>query len=104
MAVSNAVGSNTFNILVCLGVPWLIQSMVNINVRNNYAEITSTALKYSTGLLIVSLVVMYGILVWNKYKIDKKIAWVAMILYLCFLTFDTLVEMNVLGNVNLPIC
>lgn len=24
MAVSNAIGSNVFDILICLGVPWLI--------------------------------------------------------------------------------
>lgn len=104
MAVSNAVGSNTFNILVCLGVPWLIQSLINMNVRNNYAEITSIALEYSTGLLLLSLGIMYGILIWNQYKIDRKVAWMAILLYFCFLAFDTLVEMNVLFFVNLPIC
>lgn len=26
MAVSNAVGSNVFDILICLGLPWLIQT------------------------------------------------------------------------------
>ena len=26
MAVSNAVGSNVFDILICLGIPWLIQT------------------------------------------------------------------------------
>lgn len=28
MAVSNAVGSNVFDILVCLGLPWLIQTTI----------------------------------------------------------------------------
>ncbi len=27
MAVSNAVGSNIFDILVCMGLPWLLKSM-----------------------------------------------------------------------------
>lgn len=44
MAVSNAVGSNVFDILVCLGLPWFIQtalikpgSHVNVTSRgNNY--------------------------------------------------------------------
>lgn len=43
MAVSNAVGSNVFDILVCLGLPWFIQtamiqpgSHVNVTSRGKY--------------------------------------------------------------------
>lgn len=28
MAVSNAIGSNVFDILVCLGLPWFLQTAV----------------------------------------------------------------------------
>jgi len=28
MAVSNAIGSNVFDILVCLGLPWFIQTAI----------------------------------------------------------------------------
>ena len=27
MAVSNAIGSNIFDVLICLGVPWLIKTL-----------------------------------------------------------------------------
>lgn len=30
MAISNAVGSNVFDILVCLGLPWFIQTAIII--------------------------------------------------------------------------
>merc|ERR1712012_521809 len=29
MAVSNSIGSNTFDILICLGLPWLCKSLLN---------------------------------------------------------------------------
>jgi Ca2+/Na+ antiporter len=29
MAVSNAVGSNVFDILICMGVPWVLKSAIN---------------------------------------------------------------------------
>ncbi|CAL8091630.1 unnamed protein product [Orchesella dallaii] len=99
MALSGAVGSNTFNILICLGIPWFIKGF-----ERKYAEISSLALEYSTGMLIVSLLVMYGMLVKNEYRIDKKMAVLAFVLYICFLTFDTVVEMNILFFVSLPIC
>lgn len=28
MAVSNAIGSNVFDILICLGLPWFIQTAI----------------------------------------------------------------------------
>ena len=28
MAVSNSIGSNTFDILLCLGLPWLVKSLL----------------------------------------------------------------------------
>ena len=28
MAVSNAIGSNVFDILVCLGIPWFIKTVI----------------------------------------------------------------------------
>lgn len=39
MAVSNAVGSNVFDILVCLGLPWFIQTA--IVSPGSYVNVTS---------------------------------------------------------------
>lgn len=29
MGISNSIGSNIFNILLCLGLPWLIKTLIN---------------------------------------------------------------------------
>jgi len=104
MALGNAVGSNTFNILVCLGLPWLIRGILNRNLANNYAQIGTIALEYSIGVLLLSIGLMYAVLVCNQFCIDKKVAVVALGFYLCFLTFHCLLELNVIANLNLPIC
>ena len=38
MAVSNAIGSNAFDILICLGVPWLIRCFT---MSNSYITVKS---------------------------------------------------------------
>lgn len=39
MAVSNAVGSNVFDILVCLGLPWFIQTAIML--PGSHVNVTS---------------------------------------------------------------
>jgi len=43
MAVSNAVGSNIFDILLCLGLPWFLQTTV--------VNRSQPVLVYSAGLV-----------------------------------------------------
>lgn len=56
MAVSNAVGSNVFDILVCLGLPWFIQtamiqpgSHVNVTSRGKIITVGSNFDKFNNG-------------------------------------------------------
>lgn len=39
MAVSNAIGSNIFDVLICLGIPWFLQTAVI--EAENYAKVYS---------------------------------------------------------------
>ena len=36
MGLSNSIGSNTFDILLCLGLPWLIKSLAYPTVPGNH--------------------------------------------------------------------
>jgi Ca2+/Na+ antiporter len=36
MAISNAIGSNTFNILICLGLPWVILTSVQGAIHDSH--------------------------------------------------------------------
>ncbi|XP_072480586.1 sodium/potassium/calcium exchanger 4 [Notamacropus eugenii] len=102
MAVSNTIGSNVFDILVGLGIPWGLQTMV-INYGST-VKINSKGLVYSVALLLGSVALtVLGIHV-NKWRLDKKLGIYVLVLYAVFLCFSIMIEFNVFTFVNLPMC
>ncbi|XP_030069945.1 sodium/potassium/calcium exchanger 4 [Microcaecilia unicolor] len=102
MAVSNSIGSNVFDILVGLGVPWGLKTMI-LDYGSN-VRINSRGLIYSVILLLGSVALtVIGIHV-NKWKLDRKLGFYVMFLYAIFLFFSVLIEFNVFTFINLPMC
>ncbi|XP_048084431.1 sodium/potassium/calcium exchanger 4a isoform X3 [Alosa alosa] len=102
MAVSNTIGSNVFDILVGLGVPWAIQTMAVD--YGSAVQINSRGLVYSVVLLLGSVALtVLGIHV-NRWKLDFRLGVYVMVLYAVFLCFSILIEYNVFTFVNLPMC
>ncbi|XP_060612538.2 sodium/potassium/calcium exchanger 4 isoform X1 [Anolis sagrei] len=102
MAVSNTIGSNVFDILVGLGVPWGLQTMV-VNYGSN-VKINSKGLVYSVVLLLGSVALTVGGIHINKWKLDRKLGIYVLSLYAIFLCFSILIEFNVFTFVNFPMC
>ncbi|XP_045531328.1 sodium/potassium/calcium exchanger 3-like [Pieris brassicae] len=105
MGISNSIGSNTFDILLCLGLPWLIKSLFYPCVPgNHWVQINSSGLSYSAISLLSTLFALYGALALNKFQLDWKVGFTCAGVYLGFLVLAALIELNVLFDVNLPIC
>jgi Ca2+/Na+ antiporter len=104
MSISNSIGSNTFDILMCLGLPWLIKGSMIVNDEENFIQINSGGLEYSVIILIVSLLLLYVLLASNGFYLDKKVATISAGLYALFLVFATLLELNVFFVLNQPTC
>ncbi|KAL7992633.1 hypothetical protein Chor_016889 [Crotalus horridus] len=102
MAVSNTIGSNVFDILVGLGIPWGLQTMVVH--YGSYVKINSKGLLYSVVLLLGSVALTVGGIHLNKWKLDKKLGIYVLTLYAIFLCFSVLIEFNVFTFVNFPMC
>uniref|UniRef100_A0A3P8UVM1 Solute carrier family 24 member 4 n=1 Tax=Cynoglossus semilaevis TaxID=244447 RepID=A0A3P8UVM1_CYNSE len=102
MAVSNTIGSNVFDILVGLGVPWALQTIC-INY-GSVVKINSRGLLYSVVLLLGSVALTVLGIHLNKWRLDKKLGIYVLALYAVFLCFSILIEYNVFTFVNLPMC
>ncbi|KAF7690430.1 sodium/potassium/calcium exchanger 4 [Silurus meridionalis] len=102
MAVSNSIGSNVFDILVGLGLPWALQTMAIS--YGSVVMINSRGLVYSVVLLLGSVALtILGIHI-NKWKLDFKLGVYVLVLYAIFLCFSVMIEYNVFTFVNLPMC
>ncbi|CAK9812132.1 Sodium/potassium/calcium exchanger 4 [Anthophora plagiata] len=102
MAVSNAVGSNVFDILVCLGLPWFIQTaMIQ---PGSHVNVTSRGLTYSTVSLLSTVVFLVLATHLNGWKLDRRYGVILMLWYLVFIVFASLYELNVFGIMNPPVC
>lgn len=86
MAISNAIGSNIFDILIGIGLPFLIFKMFSssdINIVNN--EII-----FSIIALIGSLAILIFLLLINKWKLGIKSGFFLISIYLAYLIYEIL--------------
>ncbi|XP_069545939.1 sodium/potassium/calcium exchanger 3 isoform X1 [Brachyistius frenatus] len=102
MAVSNSIGSNVFDILVGLGLPWALQTLA-INYGSDI-KLNSKGLIFSVGLLLASVFLTVVGVHLNKWTLDRRLGVVCLLLYSVFLCFSCLIEYNIFTFVNLPTC
>ncbi|MTI19557.1 calcium/sodium antiporter [Fulvivirga sp. RKSG066] len=81
MAVSNAIGSNIFDILIGLGLPWMLILLftdkgVSTSVENLFESVI---------LLIASVIFIFGTLLITKWRIGKKVGVFLIALYVFYL-------------------
>ena len=102
MAVSNTIGSNVFDILLCLGLPWLLQTTVVD--YGGHVNVISGSIIYTSISLLGTVVVTIFLIALKNWKLDRCVGCVFMFLYLSFISVATLFELNVFGDYNLPVC
>ncbi len=80
MAVSNAIGSNIFDILISLGLPLFIYT-ATVGIITNA---TAGGIKTSLLVLIGSLIGVVGFLWFNKFVATKKLGYILISTYIIY--------------------
>ncbi|GAA6097701.1 sodium/potassium/calcium exchanger 3 [Tachysurus ichikawai] len=92
MAVSNSIGSNIFDILLGLGFPWALRTLV-VDYGST-VFINSRGLVYSVILLLASVFLTVLSVHLNHWRLDPKLGLGLMVLYgiflLCSICFEKL--------------
>ena len=102
MAISNCIGSNVFDILLGLGIPWMLKTL--ITDHGETVPIMSGSIKFTVFILIGSVVAMLFVFWISSWKLRWQSGLTLIILYLGFITISCLFELNVFGRYNLPQC
>ena len=100
MAVSNNVGSKTFDVLLCLGVPWLIKAAA----WNAPIEVNSRGLFVSCFFIVGTVAIAFFVLYLNNWVLNQKVGCIFIVIYFIFLGTSVSMEMFVFGRFRLPMC
>ncbi len=84
MAISNAVGSNIFDILFGLGVPWLLymaftHKTINVSTENLFSSVV---------LLFATVIVILFLMISQKWKLGRYSGYFLVFLYLVYLAYS----------------
>ena len=84
MAVSNAVGSNIFDIFIGLGLPWLLKTLIS----GKALEFNIVGLNISVGLLFGSVLLILFFLMWKKWRLTPSLGIFLILLYILYVIWE----------------
>ena len=90
MAVSSSIGSNVFDILIGLPIPWMIKTGIvspgsSVPIRSKYTVLQVLTLVFMVMFLITSIML-------TGWKLSKRLGFIMFILYCFFLAWSLFLE------------
>lgn len=98
MALCNSIGSNIFDILICLGLPWFIKSIINmidfntLNTAITSVPIRSEGLPLTTFSLLIAIIALITSLSMFEWKLSLGVGITCTAIYVVFITIASFVE------------
>jgi len=90
MAVSSTIGSNVFDICICLGFPWLLSTL--LVDHGNDIEIESSGLNLMVIGLILTILLTVLFIHYFGWTLNKNLAYTFFALYFVYIAYDLCVE------------
>lgn len=101
MAISNSIGSNVFDILICLGLPWLISALTDLKKP---VKIFSQGIVYTIVVLLTTVIIFVICFLLNRWKLNKKLGVILLLCWAVATTISCLFELDVFGKFSIPLC
>ena len=102
MAVSQALGSNVFDILFGLGFPWLIKTL--IFDLDSTIEVQSVGMLLSCFIIFILVLLTLGALYYEKFILSKRLGVCLLVAYAVFLLVSVLMELFIWSSYHSPLC
>ncbi|MCP4687484.1 MAG: calcium/sodium antiporter [Desulfobacterales bacterium] len=87
MAVANAIGSNIFDILIGLGLPWMIALLF---LGKSVVHVGAEGLMVSVFILVSTVVILFVFLFTDRL-LSKKEGWCLLALYIAYVVYTVIV-------------
>jgi len=95
MAVSNAIGSNVFDILLGLGLPWTLSGLIWPAQKG--VPVDADQLLQLSFILVGTLGAVYGVTVLSGFRLTKCVGLIFFSFYFLFVAYDLLHEFNIIS-------
>ena len=94
MAIANAVGSNVFDVLLGLGFPWCLKSLVD---SFNPIIVDKDGVLISVMILFFTVFIFVGVLIFNKWKMTKQVGIGLFAFYILYVIY-TIISAAISGK------
>lgn len=97
IGVSQSLGANSLAILMALGVPWFVRTMVDgAGYMGAFVNIYSYGIEFTIISLLLAVLLLYVVFACTKYRLKKIVGAYLLVIYVILISFAILVEMDIL--------
>jgi len=95
MSISNALGANTLDILLCLGLPWFIKSLMPVSMNGGPVQMETNDLFFNCICMIISVIILNIAAAANGFKMYKTFGIICLISHIVIITIFVINGLNI---------